>query len=55
MADEQGRVATDRYKLLPCDGVYKALINGEECECEVSGGVLQQQRCFSKEIKIELL
>ena len=55
IADEQGRVATDHYKLLPCDGVYRALINGEECECEVSGGVLQQRRYFSKKIKIELL
>lgn len=54
MADEQGRVAVDRYKLLPCDGTYRAVICGEECECEVRDGVLKQQRYFSQKIEIEL-
>ena len=54
VADEEGRVMLDRYKLLPTDGIYQAVINGEECECRVSRGVLYQQRYFSKKIKVLL-
>lgn len=54
VADEQGRIATDCYKLLPCNGIYRARIEGKECECEVRDGILVQQRYFSQKIAIEL-
>ncbi len=54
MADEQGVVATDRYKLLPSDGSYAAQINGEVCDVEVRDGKLQQSRYFSQKIEIAL-
>ena len=53
-ADDEGKVATDRYKLLPSEGLYNALINGRECECEVSGGVVKQREYFSEKIEILL-
>lgn len=54
MADAEGVVATDRYKLLPADGRYACTINGRESECEVRGGVLTQSDCFSQKIEILL-
>ena len=54
MADEQGCVATDGYKLLPCDGVYRAKIADRECDVEVRNGLLYQREYFSQKIEIEL-
>ncbi len=54
MADEQGRVAIDRYKLLPSDGVYRAKIAGRGCDVEVRNGLLYQREYFSQKIEIEL-
>ena len=53
-ADGEGRVATNRYKLLPADGRYVCRINGRESECELRGGVLYQQDFYSQNIEIEL-
>lgn len=53
-ADGEGRVATNRYKLLPADGCYVCRINGRESECELRGGVLYQQDFYSQNIEIEL-
>lgn len=54
MADEQGYVATDRYKLLPTDGLYSARIAGDEVEVEIRNGVLIQGKKFAEKIEIEL-
>ena len=53
-ADADGTVATDKYKLLPTDGRYNCTINGKMTTCEVSGGVLRQNECFSQKIEILL-
>lgn len=53
-ADAEGRVATDGYKLLPCDGQYKAKINNEDFEVELRNGELWQKRYFSQKIEIAL-
>lgn len=53
-ADAEGRVATDGYKLLPCDGLYKAKINNEDSEVELRNGELWQKRYFSQKIEIAL-
>ena len=52
--DDEGRVAVDRYKLLPADGIYDCTICGKASQCEVRGGELFQQDYFSQEIEIEL-
>jgi riboflavin kinase/FMN adenylyltransferase len=54
IADDEGVVTTDRYKLLPSDGHYACTINGVESECEVCGGVVKQRVCFSEKIEILL-
>ena len=54
IADGEGRVTTDKYKLLPRDGRYACTINGVESECEVCGGVLKQRVCVSQKIEILL-
>ena len=54
MADSNGVVATDSYKLMPKDGRYACTINGSDSECEVRNGVLTQRECFSKKIEILL-
>ena len=54
IADEGGVVATDKYKLLPCDGRYACTINGKSSECEVSNGVLKQREYFLQKIEILL-
>ena len=54
IADEEGKVATDRYKLLPTDGCYDCTINGKRATCEVRGGVLMQRECVSQKIEILL-
>lgn len=54
MADAEGRVATDRYKLLPADGRYDCTINGEMSVCEICGGVVVQKECFLQDIEISL-
>ena len=54
MADEVGRVATDKYKLLPRDGRYDCTINGKASICEVRGGALFQNELFSQKIEISL-
>lgn len=53
-ADAEGRVATGDYKLLPCDGLYKAKINNEDFEVELRNGELWQKRYFSQKIEIAL-
>jgi riboflavin kinase/FMN adenylyltransferase len=52
--DDEGRVAVDRYKLLPADGIYNCTICGKASQCEVRGGELFQQDYFSQQIVIEL-
>ena len=54
MADAEGVVSTDKYKLLPTDGRYACTVNGVESECEVSNGVLKQSVYFSQKIEILL-
>ena len=54
MADAEGRVATDRYKLLPADGRYDCTINGETSVCEICGGVVVQKEFFLQDIEISL-
>lgn len=54
MADADGVVATDKYKLLPTDGRYACTINGIESECEVCNGVLKQNDCRLQKIEIQL-
>ena len=54
MADAEGVVATDKYKLLPTDGEYDCTINGLPATCEVSGGVLRQREYFLQKIEILL-
>ena len=54
MADSDGVVTTDKYKLLPTDGRYTCSVNGKECECEVRNGVLRQSVCFLQKIEILL-
>ena len=54
IADSEGKVATDRYKLLPRDGHYNCTINGTPAICEVSNGVLMQREYFSQKIEILL-
>ncbi len=54
IADEEGRVATDKYKLLPADGVYTCTINGKPSTCEVRGGALFQREYYSEKIEISL-
>lgn len=54
MADAEGRVATDKYKLLPADGCYTCTINGKASTCEVVGGVLRQKEYFLEKIEILL-
>lgn len=53
-ADEEGKVAMDRYKLLPCDGCYDCTINGNASTCEVRGGEVVQKDFYSQKIEIEL-
>lgn len=53
-ADEQGRVVTDRYKLLPTAGEYDCLIDGVEARCRIGAGVVEQNCKFSQKIEIEL-
>ena len=54
IADSEGEVAIDKYKLLPADGHYDCTINGKATTCEVSGGVLKQKECFLQKIEISL-
>ena len=54
MADAQGRVATDKYKLLPADGRYDCRINGKISICEVVNGEIWQREYVSQKIEIEL-
>lgn len=54
IADEEGRVATDRYKLLPREGRYPCIINGKVATCEVEDGVVRQREYFSQKIEILL-
>lgn len=52
-SDDNGFVATDNYKLLPPEGMYRAIINGVESKvCVVEGGL----KCSinNREITIEL-
>ncbi len=53
-ADEEGRVATSRYKLLPTDGIYPCTICGKPSQCEVRNGAIYQHEYRSQEIEIEL-
>ena len=54
IADAEGVVATDKYKLLPTDGCYDCTINGKAATCEVCGGVVMQKEYFSQKIEILL-
>ena len=54
MADCEGKVATDKYKLLPAEGIYNCTINGRPSTCEIRGGELIQKEYFSEKIEIEL-
>ena len=53
-ADEEGKIVTDRYKLLPQDGRYPCIINGKVATCEVAEGVVRQREYFSQKIEIVL-
>lgn len=54
MADGEGRVVTDKYKLLPRDGEYDCTINGRTTTCKVKSGELIQREFVSQKIEILL-
>ena len=54
MADAEGVVATDQYKLLPTPGRYACTINGKATTCDVVDGVVKQTDYFSEKIEILL-
>ncbi len=54
IADEEGRVATDKYKLLPREGRYPCIVNGKITTCEVEDGVVKQREYFTQKIEILL-
>jgi riboflavin kinase/FMN adenylyltransferase len=54
IADEQGRVEVDEYKLLPADGEYDCTVCGEPCRCRIEGRRVTQSCKFSEKIAIEL-
>ena len=54
IADAEGVVSTDKYKLLPTEGRYACTINGVESECEVQEGRVKQSVYFSQKIEIQL-
>ena len=54
IADEQGKVAIDRYKLLPADGRYSCTINGKATTCEVVNGAVTQSEYVLQKIEILL-
>ena len=54
MADAEGKVVTDKYKLLPSDGRYDCTINGKPSVCEICGGVVVQKEFFLQDIEISL-
>ena len=54
IADSEGVVATDKYKLLPRDGRYDCTINGQPATCEVLHGAVKQTEYFSQKIEILL-
>lgn len=54
VADAEGKVVTDKYKLLPSDGRYSCTINGKSSTCEVRGGELFQKEYYSEKIEILL-
>ena len=47
MADENGFIATDKYKLLPPQGCYKATINDLPCEVIVNELCVELGRAFA--------
>ena len=54
IADSNGVVATDKYKLLPIDGCYTCTINGRTATCEVVEGTVVQNEYFSQKVEILL-
>lgn len=54
IADSNGVVATDKYKLLPIDGSYTCTINGRTATCEVVERTVVQNECFSQKVEILL-
>ena len=54
MADAEGVVATDQYKLLPTPGRYACTINGKATTCDVVDGGVKQTDYFSEKIEILL-
>ena len=54
IADEEGRVSTDKYKLLPKEGSYPCIVNGKITTCEVEDGVVKQREYFTQKIEILL-
>ena len=54
IADSNGVVATDKYKLLPADGRYTCTINGRIATCKVVEGKVTQNEYFSQKVVIVL-
>lgn len=54
IADSDGAIVTDRYKLLPKDGRYNCTINGKATTCETVGKSIIQREFFSQKIEILL-
>ena len=54
MADADGMVSADKYKLLPTAGRYACTVNGVDSECEVREGAVKQSVYFSQKIEILL-
>ena len=54
IADSNGVVATDKYKLLPIDGSYTCTINGRTATCGVVEGTVVQNEYFSQKVEILL-
>lgn len=53
--DDEGTLATDRYKLLPPDGEYSARVNGHDSEIVIKDGTVCRTGIRSDKAIVELL
>ena len=54
IADSEGIITADQYKLLPKDGRYECTINGKTTTCDIVGTSIKQREFFSERIEILL-
>lgn len=55
IADEEGTIETDRYKLLPPDGEYAARINGQDGKIAINNGKVCRTGIRSSKAILELV